>query len=104
MLYRIVKMTFDPRRVDAFLEFFHQRKERIAGFPGCRSLKLMRDRNHTNVIFTLSVWDDESDLESYRHSDLFEDTWKQTKAMFSDKPRAWSVDCLVSLPKTIDND
>ena len=30
-------------------------------------------------------------LEAYRNSKLFEETWTQTKALFADKPQAWSL-------------
>ena len=44
-----------------------------------------------------SVWFSKNDLENYRNSDLFKETWKQTKTYFNDKPQAWSVDKKVSL-------
>jgi heme-degrading monooxygenase HmoA len=47
------------------------------------------------VLFTYSLWESEADLNAYRHSELFEDTWKHTKALFADKPAAWSVDTVV---------
>ncbi|MDX1684899.1 MAG: antibiotic biosynthesis monooxygenase family protein [Saprospiraceae bacterium] len=97
MIHRIVKMTFRADEVSRFLEFFDSRKSRIIGFQGCQSLKLLQDSHSPNVIFTLSVWDDESDLESYRRSDLFKETWKVTKSMFEERARAWSTNCLAEL-------
>ena len=39
----------------------------------------------------------EEDLENYRHSELFQNIWAETKVFFNDKPLAWSVDKVVSL-------
>jgi len=49
------------------------------------------------VFFTYSYWNDESDLENYRKSELFKNIWSATKKNFSAKPEAWSVHKLVSL-------
>jgi len=37
-------------------------------------------------------------LEAYRQSELFKNVWSKTKPLFNDKPQAWSVDKIVSLP------
>lgn len=97
MFVRIVKMSFEEHKVEPFLKLFHSKKEYIRNFKGCRFLELYRDKNNTNVFFTYSYWDNESDLEVYRHSDLFKTVWAETKTYFNDKPQAWSVDKLVSL-------
>lgn len=94
MIKRIVKLTFRPEEIDTFLAIFHSKKEAIRAFPGCHHLELWRNREPNNVFFTYSYWDAPSDLEAYRHSELFKSTWKQTKALFADKPEAWSVDAL----------
>ena len=94
MLTRIVKMTFEASRVEAFERLFDQRKERIAAFPGCKQLRLLRDTTTDNVFFTISLWDSPADLEAYRASELFKDTWSQTKILFSDRPRAWSLNTI----------
>jgi len=57
-------------------------------------LELWRDANTPNIFFTYSFWNSEDDLNAYRHSELFRKTWKETKALFSDKPEAWSVEML----------
>ncbi len=97
MLVRIVKMSFHPEYVDQFLAIFNEKKEYIRNSPGCRLLELYRDQNSENVFFTYSYWDREDDLENYRKSELFMKVWKDTKALFNDRPQAWSVDKLVSL-------
>ncbi|PNQ72584.1 antibiotic biosynthesis monooxygenase [Hanstruepera neustonica] len=97
MFVRIVKMSFEPEHIDTFLNNFHQKKDLIRQFEGCQFLELYRDKDLTNVFFTYSYWNSESDLEAYRHSDLFQDVWSKTKPLFNAKPEAWSVDKLVSL-------
>ncbi len=98
MLIRIVKMRFETDRIEEFLHNFDRIKERIRNYPGCRLLELYRDREDPRVFFTYSYWNSEQDLQSYRDSDLFRDVWKETRTMFSDRPEAWSVDKIVSLP------
>ena len=97
MFVRIVKMGFDPEKIEAFLENFQQNKEKIRGFDGCEFLELYRDKNNTNRFFTYSYWENERALEDYRNSDLFKKVWAETKVFFNEKPEAWSVDKLVSL-------
>jgi quinol monooxygenase YgiN len=87
-LIRIVKMTFKEEYVETFLHIFEERKERIASFPGCSSLELLREEN---IFFTYSKWDDAASLERYRESELFQSTWALVKQLFGDKPEAWSV-------------
>ena len=98
MIIRIVKMTFVPERVPAFLDLFENRKERIRGQEGCHHLELLKDIAQDNVYFTYSYCVGPEYLEQYRMSDFFADTWKHTKALFADKAQAWSVSREVVLP------
>lgn len=98
MFVRIVKMSFHEEKIPDFLSNFYRVKNKIRTYPGNNFLELYQDKNNPCVFFTYSVWDDVSDLENYRQSELFKEVWTFTKAMFNDKPQAWSVDKLVSLP------
>lgn len=91
MIVRIVQMTFQEDKVDAFTTLFQERKERIRHFEGCRHLELWQDAHSSNIFFTYSIWDSELHLDKYRFSEFFKDTWAYTKALFADKPQAWSV-------------
>ncbi|OSZ82823.1 antibiotic biosynthesis monooxygenase [Chitinophagaceae bacterium IBVUCB1] len=91
MIVRIVQMTFEPTHIDAFLQLFDERKERIRHFEGCTHLELWQDAHAANIFFTYSMWQSEEHLNHYRFSELFKDTWARTKALFADKPQAWSV-------------
>lgn len=95
MFVRIVKMGFQPDKIDAFFENFEANKNMIRNFEGCLFLELYRDKYNTNQFFTYSYWEDEAALENYRKSDLFLKVWGETKAWFNQKPEAWSVDKVV---------
>jgi autoinducer 2-degrading protein len=90
MIVRIVKLSFRPDAVEEFMTIFHESKSLIRNAPGCLRLELLQDTNQPNVLSTYSWWNHENDLENYRHSSLFIDTWAKTKPLFNDKPQAWS--------------
>jgi heme-degrading monooxygenase HmoA len=94
MLVRIVKLSFHPDKIPAFLENFELVKNQIRNFPGNRLLELYQDKTNASIFFTYSYWDSEEDLENYRKSELFTEVWDFTKKLFNDKPEAWSVDKL----------
>ena len=98
MFIRIVKMSFEEKCIETFLENFHQNKIDIRNFEGCHLLELYRDKDLANVFFTYSYWEAQENLDNYRQSDLFKSVWAKTKILFNDKPQAWSVDKIVSLP------
>lgn len=91
MIIRIVQMNFEPANVESFLALFEKRKAQIRGFEGCRHLELWQDANDKNIFFTYSHWESEHYLNQYRFSEFFKDTWGKTKALFANKPQAWSV-------------
>lgn len=96
-MIRIVKMTFKEEHVDDFKVLFEERKERIRHFEGCTYLELWNDKKQPNIFYTYSIWKDESNLEHYRVSDLFQDTWSTVKMWFSEKPEAFSAHKLTAL-------
>ncbi len=91
MLIRVVKMTFRNDEINTFLHLFEERKHRIKNFEGCKHLELWQDRLHPNIFFTYSHWANMSNLDNYRSSPFFKETWQLTKALFSAPPEAWSV-------------
>jgi len=90
VLIRIVRMTIHPDRTDEFEQIFQGVHDRIEAFPGCRGVELVRDVRFANVLMTLSRWDGEEALESYRSSDFFRRTWSRTRALFAAAPEASS--------------
>ena len=98
MFIRIVKMSFHEKNIPVFMENFEIIKDKIRNAQGNRFLELYQDKNNLCIFFTYSFWETEEDLENYRKSALFDGVWTFTKKLFNDKPEAWSVDKLVSLP------
>jgi heme-degrading monooxygenase HmoA len=94
MITRIVKMTFEEGKENAFLEVFNNSKEKIRNFKGCTHLELLRAKDKTNVFMTYSRWENEQSLNNYRASELFKSTWAQTKILFCDKPEALTLEQL----------
>lgn len=90
-LNRIVRMEFHPQHIADFENLFAQVKEQIRHFPGCLSLQVWTDPEAPNVYFTFSRWVSAADLEAYRNSVLFKETWAQTKRWFCAKPQAFSA-------------
>lgn len=90
MLIRIVRMTFAPDAVGAFLDRFDQTAPEIRNFPGCEHLELWRDQDARSVFTTHSHWESEEALEQYRNSDLFRSTWADVKPLFADRAEAHS--------------
>jgi heme-degrading monooxygenase HmoA len=92
MIVRIVKMEFKKEHVSDFKNLFDNKKEKIRAFPGCQYLELLQGTDAKETIFmTYSHWKSPEDLENYRYSDLFKETWAETKAMFSKKAEAIST-------------
>ena len=91
MIVRIVQMTFRENAVKDFTDLFDERMQTIRAFRGCTHLELWQDTERENVFFTYSIWQSQTDLDHYRFSNFFKDTWGKAKALFSEKPKAWSV-------------
>lgn len=87
-------MTFKEESVKDFLAVFETSKKAIGNFEGCTGLKLLRDIHQPHVYFTYSYWNAEENLNDYRNSRLFKETWANTKILFKEKPAAWSVELM----------
>lgn len=96
MIIRMVKMTFHEGNTEKFESLFNSAKDKIAAFPGCVYVELLKgvDSGDSRVYLTRSIWYSSSDLEAYRHSDLFRETWSATKELFSAKAEAWTTTLL----------
>ena len=95
MLIRYVRMTFQEDKTDEFQAIFNASKDKIKAMAGCQYLELLRDINQPNIFMTHSHWESETDLNNYRDSELFKTTWAKTKALFAEKPLAFSVESLI---------
>lgn len=97
MMTRIVKMKFKKEEIGSFKRLFSINKENIRAQPGCHGLKLLEGQEGLGTFFTYSLWESEDHLNAYRHSELFKEVWKNTKALFAEKAMAWSCDEIASL-------
>lgn len=95
MITRIVKMHFRPEETNNFIHLFEEVKDKIRTFDGCKGVILLRDLRQPEIFFTYSHWESENALNTYRNSELFAETWKNTKAKFFSKAEAWSVEQVV---------
>lgn len=85
-------MEFASEKIEQFLKVFNENQGHIGSFPGCLSLQLLRDKDSRRIFFTYSKWENESALEAYRVSALFRDIWANTKILFSQRAKAWTVE------------
>ncbi|MBL7765501.1 MAG: antibiotic biosynthesis monooxygenase [Chitinophagaceae bacterium] len=97
-MIRVVRLCFKQEHIADFKSLFESRKENIRHFNGCRYLELWQDKQDARVFYTYSIWDEESHLEDYRVSELFQDTWGTVKQWFDAAPQAFSADPLNILP------
>ena len=92
MIKRLVKMQFKPEEAGHFIELFDRQKDLIRAFPGCLYLELLRSRQDPSIFFTFRFWTGEDALNHYRDSELFRQTWAETKKLFSQRPEAWTTE------------
>ena len=98
MVTRIVKMSFDKKNAEQFLEIFNEHRNLIRAAEGCTYLELWQtEEEHSTLFFTHSKWDSEEHLNNYRHSDIFKIVWPKTKSLFNSQPQAWTVNSLIIL-------
>tara|TARA_B110000444_G_scaffold120764_1_gene113576 strand:- start:416 stop:706 length:291 start_codon:yes stop_codon:yes gene_type:complete len=91
MIVRIVKLSFHLENISAFKAIFESNKTDINTQKGCIHLELFQDVENPHIFFTFSKWDSETDLNTYRNSELFHGIWGRTKKLFNAKPNAWST-------------
>ena len=84
-------MEFKSDQVEAFKSIFQENQSKIAAQEGCYGVQLLQDINDKSIFFTYSIWESQAHLELYRETELFKGVWTQTKALFWNKPMAWSV-------------
>jgi autoinducer 2-degrading protein len=97
-MIRVVTLSFKKENIVDFMALFEERKTLIRNFPGCNLLELWQDKDHPHIFYTYSHWQHPDDLENYRLSSLFQDTWTQVKHWFSDAPKAFSSYTMIQLP------
>ena len=91
MIYRVVTLHIRAEEALFFEDFFRRQKPAIESFAGCRRVQLLRHTTTAATYYTLSEWDSEADLEAYRQSAFFAETWRITKSLFEEKAGAFSA-------------
>ena len=97
MITRIVRMRFRRKKIPQFLSIFRENCEAIRSFEGCLYLELLQDEHDPRTYLTLSVWQTENALDTYRKSGLFTTTWKQTRKLFRKNAEAYSLTSYIKL-------
>lgn len=91
-MIRLVKLTIDSNKKEAFLDSFNQFKDTISTYPGCKGMRLLMDKNDPQTVFTYSEWESDEALENYRNSELFTKVWPALKASFAGRTEVWSTE------------
>jgi len=91
MIVRIVKMVFYENRSEDFAQLSTSIQPAIRKIKGCLHLDLLQDIQHKNIFFSYSHWESEEDLNNYRNSDFFQQTWGKVSQWFREKAQAWST-------------
>lgn len=97
MIIRIVRMHFTEAGVEEFLQIFNENKIAIRNFPGCTHLQLLKDAEDQTIYTTLSHWNDPTDLERYRKSELFGSVWGRVKTLFAERTQAFTLEKFIEL-------
>jgi autoinducer 2-degrading protein len=98
MIKRIVIMELLPGKEGVFLDIFDAVKKQIRAQEGCSGLEILKSEEDGRIsLWTISLWKDESDLDRYRSSALFKQTWSEVKPLFSGKARAWTLTSIETL-------
>lgn len=84
-------MEFHEDKLEDFRAVFEVAQPKIRAFPGCSHVEVCSDPADSCIRYTFSKWDSEADLDAYRYSQLFKETWAATKVHFKGKPRAYSM-------------
>ncbi len=95
MLIRIVKLKIKQQNLEAFLAAYKSRNPVENKINGCVSVKLTKVTTNSDLAYhefcTISEWKSEIDLENYRNSPYFKETWTNLKPFFAQKAEAWSL-------------
>ena len=95
MITRLVKLTIRPESAAGFETIFYGTQALIEGFEGCQKTNLFKVAGKESQYFTISYWNSEENLESYRASELFKNVWSTVKPLFAAKAEAWTLNGVI---------
>lgn len=76
----------------AFAKIYANRNPFTKKVKGCLEVKVMKDADHDDVIYTVSLWEAKEDLEAYRNSNYFAETWPMVKKQLAKRAEAFSLE------------
>ncbi|MFW5659128.1 MAG: putative quinol monooxygenase [Bacteroidota bacterium] len=91
MIIRLVRLPTSPERLPRLKAVLADVMPTVRQQPGCTHLELLADHDQPCVLFTLSHWQSDADLQRYRKSEVFGKVWPRLKAELSEKPSAVSL-------------
>lgn len=94
MIIRKVDLEIDPSKLDEFEEIFTSRNPSLNKVKGCHRVELIKHPELEFAYSTLSMWDSEDDLNNYRKSEYFGETWMKLKPLFTAKAKATTYDLI----------
>lgn len=91
MIHRFVKLTFEEKYRQQFIEIFQEHRLKMLNQEICIQLDLLEDTKQNGLFFTHSIWQSEEALQAYRDSNYFNQIWSLVKPWFREKAEAWSL-------------
>ena len=85
-------MELADAKAESFAAIFESRNPASIKAAGCHEVKLYKDKENEHCIFTISIWESEEALNTYRDSSFFKTTWSMVKPMLSKKAQVWSLE------------
>ena len=91
MLIRLVRLPASAETLPALRATLTEVMPTVRQQPGCTHLELRADHAAPHVLYTLSHWQSDADLQRYRRSEMFGKVWPRLKAHLRDRPSAVSL-------------
>lgn len=94
MITRLVHLDINPLKLSEFVRIFKSARPTILQSKGCQSVVLLQDVEHPSRVSTLSKWETLQDLDAYRNTPFFRETWEASKKTFQARASATSYSVL----------
>ena len=91
MLIRLVRLPASEASLPRLRAVLAEVMPTVRQQRGCTHLELLADHDQPTVLYTLSHWNSDNDLQRYRQSEIFAQVWPRLKAELGDRPSAVSL-------------
>ena len=91
MLIRLVRLPASPETLPALRATLAEVMPTVRQQAGCTHLELRADHDAPHVLYTLSHWESDADLQRYRRSEIFGKIWPRLKVHLRERPSAFSL-------------